>query len=221
MDGKRSTHRGFTLIELMIVVAIVGILTTVAVPNLQSYQARSRRSEALVNLSALQKAEEVYFDDREYYSCDLAELGWTPSGAPRYVYGFGPFVSARCSSATRNSIGLASARGGFSTENMVDYAGNPFTDGHIAYSGMMVLHPVTKTILATCASVALVPYCDAYYMGAYGNLDSDEQVDYLFMYSPTFDPIAAGGSLGEYGGGTVHVFLDDVENSAVSGFTNP
>jgi type IV pilus assembly protein PilA len=51
---KRQTHGGFTLIELMIVVAIVGILAAIAIPQYQDYTVRSRVTEGL-NLAAAAK----------------------------------------------------------------------------------------------------------------------------------------------------------------------
>ena len=53
-------QEGFTLIELMIVVAIIGILAAIAIPNFLTYQLKSRQSEAKTNLQAI-KTSEVSF----------------------------------------------------------------------------------------------------------------------------------------------------------------
>ena len=51
------SQKGFTLIELMIVVAIIGILAAIAIPNYLQYQLKTRGSEAKTNLGALKTSE--------------------------------------------------------------------------------------------------------------------------------------------------------------------
>ncbi len=55
----KKLSKGFTLIELMIVVAIIGILAAIAIPNFVKYQLRSKFSEASSNIEGLRKAEEA------------------------------------------------------------------------------------------------------------------------------------------------------------------
>jgi type IV pilus assembly protein PilA len=69
---EAKSTSGFTLIELMIVVAVIGILAAVAIPNYTRFQLRSKSSEGKVNLAAIRGAEEGYF----------AEFGSYVSGSP-------------------------------------------------------------------------------------------------------------------------------------------
>jgi len=66
---------GFTLIELMIVIAIVGILASVAYPSYMSQVRKSRRSDAVQALSQVQQAQERWRANNPIYSSDLASLG--------------------------------------------------------------------------------------------------------------------------------------------------
>lgn len=78
MRGNRQ--EGFTLIELMITVAIVGVLAAIAIPNFLSYQARARQSEARAVLSGLFVQEQGYFVVRDRYG-SMRELAFTYAGA--------------------------------------------------------------------------------------------------------------------------------------------
>ncbi len=63
----RTLARGFTLIELMIVVAIIGVLLAIAVPNYTDYLIRSRINEAVAGLADLRVKMEQYFQDNRSY----------------------------------------------------------------------------------------------------------------------------------------------------------
>jgi type IV pilus assembly protein PilE len=61
------SNRGFTLIEVMIVVVIVGILAAIALPNYSDYVTRSKISEAVSGLSDMRVRMEQYFQDNRTY----------------------------------------------------------------------------------------------------------------------------------------------------------
>lgn len=66
----KDTQRGFTLLELLIVMAIVGILTAIAVPQYGQYKRRAFDARARSDLYAAALAQEAYFlDNEQYLSC--------------------------------------------------------------------------------------------------------------------------------------------------------
>lgn len=64
---SRKTQRGFTLIELMIVVAIIGILAAVAIPAFMDYMKKGKRSEAELNLDVIRKSNKASFVENAGY----------------------------------------------------------------------------------------------------------------------------------------------------------
>lgn len=101
---------GFTLVELMVVVAIIGLLSAVAVPNFKKYQAKAKISEAKLQLSAIYTAEVSFYSDFGLYANCLRYMGYDPSNetASRY-YATGFFTNgaaarqAAMSTAAQNS----------------------------------------------------------------------------------------------------------------------
>jgi type IV pilus assembly protein PilE len=76
----KQTQRGFTLIELMITVAIVGILASIAYPSYQSSVMKSRRADAQGALLGFENAMERYFTVKNKYTG--AGVGGADTGAP-------------------------------------------------------------------------------------------------------------------------------------------
>ena len=112
MMNLRTRRGGFTLIELMIVVAIIGILAAIAIPNFIRFQLRAKSSEGKTNLAAIRTAEESYFAEfgiyvpatqspaalpvppsskQDFVSADVAgagfdQIGWAPEGQVYFQY---------------------------------------------------------------------------------------------------------------------------------------
>ncbi len=82
---RKLTRKGFTLVELMIVVAIIGILAAIAIPNFIKFQAKSKQSEAKTNLKAVFTAEKSYFAERDSYAT-FTGAGFVPERGNRYSY---------------------------------------------------------------------------------------------------------------------------------------
>ena len=151
------TERGFTLIELMIVVAIIGILAAIAIPNFLMYQTRSRQSEARVNLGGIFTAEVSYLASNQRYG-SFEEIGYTITGTTnRYTYRSPP---------NGGNAGNAAAQG-------IDLFASGA--GQSAVGGTVV--PQTGTFVLAAASVVAGVISPQFTAAATGNIDGDATTD--------------------------------------------
>jgi type IV pilus assembly protein PilA len=113
MQGRRVHQGGFTLIELMIVVAIIGILAAIAIPNFLRFQMKAKTSEGKTNLAAIRTAQQSYYSEYGRYvsstgaaptlaaignsktmftpatATGFTTLGWEPDGQVFFSYAVG------------------------------------------------------------------------------------------------------------------------------------
>jgi len=83
-EAEKKRQSGFTLIELMVVVVIIGIITAFAYPAYQDSVRKSRRSDAKAALSDLAAREEQHRLDNKVYTIDLPSLGASAQSPERY-----------------------------------------------------------------------------------------------------------------------------------------
>ncbi len=86
IHNMKNKEAGFTLVELMIVVAIIGILAAVAIPQYQNFIKKSKSSEAKVILDGVVTSEAAYFAEQESFTASLATLGSPQAGAKYFSY---------------------------------------------------------------------------------------------------------------------------------------
>jgi type IV pilus assembly protein PilA len=156
MRKTLMNSKGFTLVELMVVVAIIGILAAVAVPNYQKFQARARQTEAKVSLAGIYTAEKSFATENSTYSSCLNQIGYTPDGAKRY-YGTGFDATAAaattCGDGTQDCLiysypGVTcAAADGFFAPNMFSYVG-----ASLAAEGDMTGSNVAKSAFTAAAA---------------------------------------------------------------------
>ncbi|MEP5568051.1 MAG: type IV pilin protein [Halioglobus sp.] len=114
-DNRNALQRGFTLVELMIVVVIVAVLAGIALPAYQDYVIKANRGEAQSYLLAVAQRQQLYFNDSRSYAddpnvldvaqpdrvADNYEVAFNVAGDPNTPYTF--TITATPFSGTRQS----------------------------------------------------------------------------------------------------------------------
>lgn len=152
--------RGFTLVELMIVVAIAGLLASIALTGLMRVQARAKVAEARLNLRAIHVAERSYFAERETYTSSVRALGFSPERGNRYYYQVGDSAQ----SCIERTGPIEGPRRADSTCLLTDRFRHP--------------HLSIAALDASAAPVPVIPGIDGHYFAAAtGNVDADPGTD--------------------------------------------
>lgn len=157
-----TSQKGFSLIELMIVVAIIGILASIAIPNYQRFQAKARQSEARGHLSGIYTAEKAFMAEWTQYYADLGEIGFAPDGQLRYNTGFIGNGGIASPANYTGSIGGGAAAVNISTATLC---------------GTVFAPDCTDTSGALAIPAGCVPAAAGFTAGATGNIDTDATND--------------------------------------------
>ena len=96
MIKKKLNQYGFSLIEIMVAVAIVGLLTSIAIPQYQKYQRKSLQNEAKILLSNMYTIERVFSLNWGYGTPNLQQLGFVARGNLAYNAGFNVKAAGTC-----------------------------------------------------------------------------------------------------------------------------
>ena len=154
MFKQLKGQKGFTLIELMIVVAIIGILAAIAIPNFLTYQLKSRQSEAKTNLQAIKTSEVAFQSERGCYVGITAFGVVPPAGGLKtapFTWGVGPNAGA----PTVPALGWCIAGGTFGAAWFTDI-------GFKATGNVMYLYGVDATTVAAPGLYTPVVSCALY-----------------------------------------------------------
>ena len=149
-------QQGFSLIELMIAVVIIGIITTVAIPNYQDYVTRSRVPEATAALGDLRVRMEQYYQDNRAYptGCVVAP---TAPGATQLQLPLGQNFNFTCGAPTATTYTVQAA----GKVSMVgfQYTVDQFNGKTSAFTGAAATNGWTVHIPNNCWATKKGGYC--------------------------------------------------------------
>ena len=125
LSQNKHSQGGFTLVELMVVVAIIGILSSVAIPSFKKYQAKAKTSEAKLHLASIYSAEVSYFSDSDSYATCLNSMGYNPQGSKMQRYYTTGFTAHETAMIVNGSINGVQCNTDDDTDSLDNPASNP------------------------------------------------------------------------------------------------
>ena len=174
MTTRNRTHKiGFTLLEMMVTVAITAIMVAVAIPNYRKYTARSKQQEAKSALGSMYTLERTYYTEQGSFTACLTKLGYSPIETVRfYATGFpaygmtsvnqcGPSGTVSCLAYTYDFSGAAA-------DICVELTDTAFAQTATVKNGFTML---------TVPAVGTPPTKFVFKAGASGNITAETKTD--------------------------------------------
>jgi type IV pilus assembly protein PilA len=188
-----SNTSGFTLVELMVVVAIIGILAAIALPNYQKYQAKARQSEAKIAMSSIYTAEKSFTAENSSYTVCLREAGYVPDGNQGSVTGMTHYYNVGFVTALGTPTTCGPAGGtACNVYNYTASAANTCTTSNPAFNSVLSTadnaYAATATVYGTGAEATIATFTGgvlnqtAFTAGGVGSVSSSPGANALSSY---------------------------------------
>lgn len=129
---RKAKQYGFTLVELLIVVAIIGVLATIGVPSFRRMVQKSKKSEAKVALGGLYTSEQAFFSEYGGFGNHLGRMGYNVDGNPTNLMYVTGFLAANCDSLVTSAATTLPPQAGSPIGAAVNQAFPQYFTGHNA-----------------------------------------------------------------------------------------
>ena len=143
-----NAQAGFSLVELMVVVAIIAILSTIAVPNFQRFQARARQTSAKTELAGIYTSEKGFSAEYNSFHGHLPAIGFTPEGVT---------IAANYPTTGNPIRYYTSSAGGAAVPCALQGAGTPCASMPAAPGAFAYLGFYSSSACAAALNVAAIP----------------------------------------------------------------